>query len=185
MQEVEHIRTIRETADCLKSEAEVELIIDQVANSLRHQYENKNPLFLCIMRGGMIFLSKLLERLQFPLEVDYIHVTRYQDGTSGTDHIEWKARPTTAVAGRSIIVVDDILDEGATLKAVLQDPMWEAADEVKTAVLIDKQHDRKVDPSFKADFTGMTIEDRYLFCYGMDYKGYLRNAPGIFAVKGL
>jgi len=172
-------------ADCLKSSADIEAAIDQMGMAITEQFKESNPVIICVMKGGLIFTTKLLERLQFPLEVDYLHATRYQNSTVGGDTIEWLAKPQTDLTGRSVILVDDILDVGSTLKSILASPLMGSVKTLHTAVLIDKQHDRKVDPDFKADFTGLTIEDRYIFGYGMDYKGYLRNAPGIFAVKGL
>ncbi len=89
------------------------------------------------------------------------------------------------MAGRSVLIVDDILDEGTTLAAIIDYCKAQGASEVLTAVLVDKEHNRKARPDLKCDFTGMTVEDRFLFGYGMDYKGYWRNAPGIYAVKGM
>lgn len=185
MQEITHIRQIMAEADCLVDEAAVEAAVDTVAEAITATLGESNPIVLCVMKGGLIFCSKLLERLQFPLELDYLHVTRYQNGVHGTDDIEWRARPSTDVSGRSVLLVDDILDVGSTLKSILDSPELAVAEGVYTAVLMEKAHDRKADPDFKADFTGLVVEDRYLFGYGMDYKGYLRNAPGIYAVKGL
>ena len=79
----------------------------------------------------------------------------------------------------------DILDEGHTLAAIVEYLRDEGAAEVRTAVLVHKQHPRKAYPGMRADFTGLDVADRFLFGYGMDYQGYWRNAPGIFAVRGL
>jgi hypoxanthine phosphoribosyltransferase len=86
--------------------------------------------------------------------------------------------------GRTVLIIDDIFDEGYTLEAVINACKAQGAKEVLTAVLIDKEHDRKA-PGMSVDFTGLKVEDRYVFGYGMDYRGYWRNAPGIYAVKGL
>jgi hypoxanthine phosphoribosyltransferase len=95
-----------------------------------------------------------------------------------------RVRPTVDLRGRTVLVVDDILDEWATLDAITEWCRQEGAKEVLTAVLVDKEHDRKARPGLKADFTGLVSPDRFLFGYGMDFKGYWRNAPGIYAVKG-
>ena len=87
--------------------------------------------------------------------------------------------------GRTVLIVDDTLDEGTTLSAIADYCLAQGAEQVLTAVLVDKLHDRKASPGLKADYTGLEVEDRFLFGFGMDYKGYWRNAPGIYAVKGL
>jgi len=90
----------------------------------------------------------------------------------------------TPLSGRVVVVVDDILDEGLTLTEILDWCRGAGAARVYSAVLVHKRHDRK--PGLRrADFTGLEVPDRYVFGYGMDYRGYLRNAPGIFAVRGL
>jgi hypoxanthine phosphoribosyltransferase len=99
--------------------------------------------------------------------------------------LHWKALPQLPFLDRVVLVVDDILDEGHTLQAILNAIRAQGAREVFTAVLVDKQHDRKASPDLKADFVGLEAPDRYLFGYGMDYKEYWRNAAGIYAVKGL
>lgn len=83
-----------------------------------------------------------------------------------------------------MLIIDDILDEGHTLAAIVEYCRDAGAENVYTAVLLDKQHDRKAYPGMRADFTGLDVEDRYIFGYGLDYKGYWRNAAGIFALKG-
>uniref|UniRef100_UPI0030D8E65D phosphoribosyltransferase family protein n=1 Tax=uncultured Marinobacter sp. TaxID=187379 RepID=UPI0030D8E65D len=106
-----------------------------------------------------------------------------QETTGGL--LEWKLRPEADMHGRTVLIVDDTLDEGTTLSAIADYCLAQGAEQVLTAVLVDKLHDRKASPGLKADYTGLEVEDRFLFGFGMDYKGYWRNAPGIYAVKGL
>lgn len=173
-------REIYEQADLIYSDTEVEAALTRMAVAISAQLSNSNPLVLCVMTGGMIATGKLLTQLNFPLQVDYIHVTRYGDATRG-GKLHWVAKPAYAPKDRVVLVVDDILDEGLTLAAIVDECRAAGAREVYTAALVDKQHDRK--HGMRADFVGLQVEDRYLFGYGMDYHGYLRNAPGIYAVK--
>ena len=136
------------------------------------------------MNGGLIFAGKLLTHLKFPLEASYLHATRYRNQTSGGD-LFWKAKPEVSFIDRHVLIIDDILDEGHTLSAIVDFCKHAGARQVHTAVLIDKEHDRKASPGLKADYAGLPCIDRYIFGYGMDYKGYWRNAAGIYAVKGL
>ncbi|MDZ7663116.1 hypoxanthine-guanine phosphoribosyltransferase [Thiohalophilus sp.] len=180
-----NINTVNQTmneADCLYDQQQVEAALDKMAAAMTQVLKNSDPLVLCVLTGAIIPAGHLLTRLNFPLQIDYIHATRYAGGTSGGD-LNWQVRPTHPLAGRNILIIDDILDEGITLAAIMEHCRAEGATEVYSAVLVEKMHDRK--NGLQADFVGLRTEDRYLFGYGMDYKGYLRNAPGIYAVKGL
>ena len=176
----DNLDQVRARALCLFDEAAVEAALDRMAAGISARLSNSNPLILCVMSGGLIITGRLATRLHFPLQMDYIHATRYQNTTRGKE-LHWKAMPALPLAGRVVLVVDDILDEGVTLRRILDWCHEQQASEVYSAVLVDKQHDRK-HSALKADFTGLEVDDHYLFGYGMDYKGYLRNCPGIFAV---
>lgn len=179
---LEHIKQVRAEADCLATIEEAELALDNVAAEITSRHKNNNPLVVCVMNGGLIVTGCILSRLDFPLEQDYIHATRYRGETQGGE-LNWFAQPQHSLKGRHVVIVDDILDEGYTLAAIVKHCQQSGAATVETAVLVEKMHNRK--QGIKADYVGLEIEDRYLFGYGMDYKGYLRNAPGIFAVKGI
>ena len=179
-----HIRQIMSEADCLYTEAQVEAAIDQVAAAINRELAESNPVVFCVMNGGLIFSGKLLPKLGFPLELSYLHATRYRSETTGGE-LFWKAKPEISFIDREVLIIDDILDEGHTLSAIIEFCKHAGASAVHTAVLIDKTHDRKARPDLKANYVGLPCEDRFIFGYGMDYKGYWRNAAGIFAVKGL
>jgi len=171
-------------ADLLANEAEVVAAIDRMAAEITALLRESRPVLLCVMNGGLIFAGQLLTRLLFPLEVGYLHATRYGHATGG-GALTWLARPEIELVGRNVLLLDDILDEGITLAAVADYCRSQGALQVLTAVLIDKQHDRKPVDCGKADFTGLETGDRFLFGYGLDYRGFWRNAPGIYAVKGM
>lgn len=166
-------------ADLIYSAAEVEQALDQMATDISAQLATEDPLVLCVMNGALIPAGQLLTRLDFPLRQDYIHASRYQGGTSGSE-LEWKGRPSISLAGETILIVDDILDHGITIAAIVKECEEAGAKRVFSAVLAEKKHHRGI--GFNADFIGLQVEDRYVFGYGMDYMGYHRNAPGIYAV---
>jgi hypoxanthine phosphoribosyltransferase len=155
-----------------------------MAAAITEALSESNPVLFCVMNGGLVPMGHLLPQLCFPLQAEYLHATRYRQETTG-GILEWKLRPDANLQDRTVLIVDDILDEGATLNAIADYCRAQGAKTVQTAVLVDKQHDRKARPGLKADYTGFEVEDRFLFGFGMDYKGYWRNAPGIYAVKGL
>lgn len=174
------VRQIQSRARCLYTEDEVETALDRMAGQITKELDERNPILLCIMNGGLIVTGKLATRLNFPLQIDYLHATRYREKTTGED-LQWKSYPAQSLQGRVVLLVDDILDQGTTLEMIVAYCAQQGVESVYTAVLLDKQHDRKTS-SLTADFTGLKVEDYYLYGCGMDYKGYLRNAPGIFAI---
>lgn len=167
-------------AECLYSANEIESALDRMASEITQQLAHVNPLIVCVMNGGVVPFGKLLPRLQFPLQMDYVHATRYGNKLHG-GQLQWIAGPQENAEGRTVILVDDILDEGTTLAGIETRYRADGASEVYKAILVIKQRKRAHD--VKVEFSGVEVPDRYVFGYGMDYKGYLRNASGIFAER--
>jgi hypoxanthine phosphoribosyltransferase len=153
--------------------------VARVADDISRRLADSQPLVLAVMGGGIVFCGQLLPRLRFPLDLDYIHATRYRGGTSGGS-IDWRVRPREDVRGRVVLVVDDILDEGHTLAAIRESLLEAGAAAFLSAVFCEKQLPRE--KPIRADFVGVTVPDRYVFGYGMDIHGAWRNLPAIYAV---
>jgi len=169
-------------ADCLYTDEQVVSAINTLATQINEKLKESNPIVIAILNGGLITCGMLLPKLKFPLQTDYLHATRYGKNTTG-GALEWITKPSLSLKGRTVLLVDDIHDEGSTLKSIVKFCKEEGAEKVMSCVLIHKVHDRK---NFEpADFTGLNVPDRYVFGYGMDFKTLLRNAPGIYAVKGM
>ncbi|MBB71972.1 MAG: hypoxanthine-guanine phosphoribosyltransferase [Legionellales bacterium] len=175
------IRDVYERSSCLYTKEQVEQALDSMGDAIHNRLADENPILLCVMIGGMVATGNLLPRLDFPLELHYVHATRYRGEIRGGE-LNWKATPTFDIKDRTVLIVDDILDGGVTLSAIIDYCREAGAKDVLTAVLVDKHHEREEGGLESADFTGLTVDDRYIFGYGMDYKEYLRNAPGIFVV---
>lgn len=166
-------------AECLYTLAEIDAVLSKLATQLNRDYADKNPLLLCVMNGAVITMGQLLPKLNFALQIDYIHVSRYGDNTVGGELV-WQAQPQTAMADRHILLIEDIFDEGHTLMALREYCQQQGALSVACLALADKNHARK--SGQKPEYIGLSLADRYVFGFGMDIKGYWRNAPGIFAV---
>lgn len=167
-------------AELLFTEQEVQLALQKIAASLNQQFFSQYPLVLAVMGGAVVFAGQLLPLLKFPLEFDYLQVSRYGDAQQG-GQLRWKVAPTTAVSGRVVLVVDDILDEGETLTAIQQRLLNMGASQVFLVVMVNKNRSR--DLPIRADFVGLSVPDRFVFGYGMDIQGAWRNLPAIYAVK--
>lgn len=175
---LKEIEQIQKNAQLLHSEAEVEAALDNMAKDINTVLATQNPVVLCVMNGGIVTAGKLLIKLDFPLTLDAINVSRYGQQTSGST-INWIQKPASSLKDRAVLVIDDILDQGLTLEVIYQYCQEQGASHVYGAVLIDKQ--LTISKPVQADFIGLSVADHYLYGYGLDYKGYLRNAAGVYA----
>lgn len=175
---LDEAREIRARATEIHSPAAVTSAIERIGKEISERLADRCPLVLCVMTGGVVFTGQLLPKLDFPLDFDYLHVTRYAQETQG-GALSWRAAPWTEVKGRTVLVVDDVLDEGQTLAAVKHRLLQMGARECLLAVLVDKQ--RASAKPVQADFVALTAPDRYLFGGGMDIKGAWRQLQGIYA----
>lgn len=173
-------RAILQQAELLYTEQQVQAALHAVAAQINGALSEQFPLVLSVMGGAVIFSGQLLPLLDFPLDFDYVHVSRYGDARHG-GAMKWKVEPGEQVRGRVVLLVDDILDEGHTLHALHQRVMALGAQRCYSAVFADKLHG-KAKP-IHADFVAMPIPDRFVFGYGMDIQGAWRNLPAIYAVK--
>lgn len=167
---------------CLYDHKQIEAAIDRVAKEMNEKLANKTPLFLCVMNGAVVFMGQLITRLNFPLQIDYVHATRYQ-GTMHGAKLDWMAEPSTPLKDRVVVIVEDILDGGLTLAAVSHYCKQQKAKEIYCAALLDKNRPREEGGIEKCDFTGLYVENKFLIGYGLDYEGFCRNLPGIYAVN--
>lgn len=176
-------RSLLNNAELLFDGETVQAAVNKIAQQLNGRFAHEDsqpfPLVLCVMGGALVFCGQLLTRLTFPLEFDYIHVTRYGNRDKG-GRIQWKVEPHTALQGRTVIVVDDILDEGETLAHVKQRLLDMGAGKVLLVAFADKDIGKAKPVS--ADYVGLTVPNKFIIGYGMDAYGYWRNLPGLWAI---
>lgn len=169
-----------EGSDLLLNEQVVSQTIRSLGALITTECADDFPVVLSVMNGALVFAGQLVPYLAFPLELDYIHVTRYQGGIEGKE-VAWLARPSKDLNSRNVLILDDILDKGITLKAIVDDCYLNGAKQVKVAVLLEKEL-AETKP-VKADYMGLKVPDRYVFGFGMDINGFWRNLPAIYALK--
>ncbi|GAB6197349.1 hypoxanthine-guanine phosphoribosyltransferase [Lysobacter xanthus] len=170
-------------SDVLHDRETLERAIATMARPIVDDFRGDVPVFLTIMHGGLPFAGRLameIGALGLDLQFDYLHATRYRGATSGGE-LTWKHRPATPLAGRRVLLADDILDEGNTLDAIMRWCLSEGATDVRIAALAVKRHDRCVQ-GIRADYAGVDVPDRYVFGYGMDFQEQGRNLPAIHAL---
>jgi hypoxanthine phosphoribosyltransferase len=167
-------------ADILFAADEVNAAVTRMAVEISAKLKDEFPVVLSVMGGAAVFTGRLLPLLAFPLEFGAIEVTRYNNTTQGRD-IAWRLAPKDNVRDRTVLVVDDILDEGITLAAIRKKLLEMGAKHVYSAVFADKDIGR-AKPAY-ADFVGVVVPNRYVFGFGMDAYGLWRNLPAIYALK--
>ena len=178
---VHQAETILENADVLLDAEAVSACYDRLATAITNDLYDRDPVIICVMLGGLHTTAEITKRLNFPFELDYLQASRYRGETSGGELV-WKVSPSVSLADRHVLVIDDILDEGHTLANILVSLKQQNPAAIATAVLVDKQHNRR-EPSIKADYVGVELEDRYLIGCGMDYRNYFRQLPYIAALR--
>lgn len=172
--------TALERAVLLHSVGDVQRAVERMASEIAGRLAGANPVVLAVLHGGVFTAVELCKRFRFPYEFDCVHVTRYGGGTRGGE-IEWRVRPSPRLKGRTVLVVDDILDRGHTLQALYSelDALQIAAR--YTAALVVK-HVPGAEQRPRVDFTGLAIDDVYVFGCGMDYHGHWRGLPALYAL---
>jgi hypoxanthine phosphoribosyltransferase len=171
---------VLESAELLCDASVVTDSIARIAQEITSRLASAYPLVLTVMGGGVFFAGQLLPLLRFPLDFDYIHASRYGDAVVGTS-VTWRVAPPESVRGRTVLVLDDILDGGATMSAIRDRVLGLGAAHFLCAVLTEKTLPKK--KPIAADFVGLNVPDRFVFGCGMDARGYWRNLPEIYALK--
>jgi len=159
--------------------AEVQAALDRMAAEITARLSGTNPLVVTVMNGGLVFAGQLLPRLPFACDLGYVHVRRYGRETRGGELV-WIAGPHESVTGRTVLLLDDILDEGETLLAIRSRLFELGATEVLLAAFAVKVRAKL--PKVMADFYGIRAPDRFVFGFGMDVGGRWRNLPSIRAL---
>jgi hypoxanthine phosphoribosyltransferase len=180
MTDVQRAWRFLEESDPIASAEDVHLAVSRVATQITERFAERYPLVLVVMGGAVVFAGQILPLLRFPLDLDYIHASRYGADTRGAK-IDWRVTPPASVRGRAVLVLDDILDGGETMAAIRDRLLELGAASFHCAVLVEKRLARQ--KPIRADFVGLEIEDRFVFGYGMDAKGFWRNLPEIRAIR--
>ena len=163
-------------ARCVFEAQAVDVAVDRVAVELALRLWNARPVIVCVMNGGLPFTADLLRRFHFDLELDYLHLSRYQHTSGGEIH--FVRRLERPLKGRTVLLVDDVLDEGETLAAAQREVNAAAPDQLLSAVLVRKETQAVAE----VDYAALEGPDEFLVGRGMDCDGAFRQLSGIYAL---
>lgn len=167
--------------EILIPQAELLKRIEELAKDIAQEYQDKNPLLVCVLKGGMPFMADLMKQMDILLEIDFMDVSSYGDAFESSGEVKIVKDLSVPAKGRHILFVEDIVDTGRTLSYLYKVLKSRQAASIKTVSLLDKPSRRKKD--FQADWIGFEIPDKFVVGYGLDYKGQLRNYPNIAVLK--
>ncbi len=166
----------------LYREEEIAERLDQLAIQITADYRGKELTVLAILNGSLIFMSDLLRRIPLPLELDCLRVKSYHGGTVSTGRVEFDRAALPLMQGRHVLLLDDILDSGNTLAAIIETIRLETRPlSLRSCVLLRKMKKRTL--AIEADYVGFDIEDEFVVGYGLDYQERYRNLPLIGVLK--
>ena len=155
--------------------------LDTLDEKVLKDYEGEEILVVGILTGALVFMADLCRRLPVPLEIKTLSVASYHGGTESSGVVEFLDAKLPEVKGKRILLIDDILDTGRTLKAVKERLLEMGAKTVKTSVLLSKVKERAEE--VEADYIGFEIGDEFVVGYGLDYQGRYRNLPYVGVLK--
>jgi hypoxanthine phosphoribosyltransferase len=155
--------------------------IDELATEVRRDYKGKNPLLIGILKGSFVFLSDLVRALNIPVEIDFVRLASYGAGTESSGKIKLVKDIETPIKGRHILVVEDIIDRGLTVRFLLDYLSFRKPASLKLCALFDKPSRRKVEVPI--DYVGFTVPDAFVVGYGLDLNEKLRYLPDLCVLE--
>ncbi len=174
-----HPEDVLRNARLLYSATEVEDALERMAGQISADLSHRHPVVVAVMNGGAFTAVHLCRHFRFKYEFDFVHATRYGESIEGGS-LQWRVRPPPNLSGRTVLLVDDVLDKGQTLAALHEELAEIGVNDVYTAVLVRKRlAHRPAQP--QVDYIAIETDDVYLFGCGMDYAGYWRGLPELYA----
>ena len=174
------IQALIRKSSVMYTEIEIKTVIQNIADQVNQTIKTDDLYVLCVMNGALIFAGQLLPRLEKYIKYSYIHATRYAASLTGGP-IHWLVKPSKDIEGETVLILDDILDEGITLREIVATCEAMKAKAIYTAVLFDKEIVKE--KSYIPNFIGLKVPNRFVFGYGLDCKGLGRNLPHLYALN--
>jgi len=154
---------------------------EELGRQITEDYEGKDLLLICVLKGGLMFLADLMREIQLPVEIDFMAVSSYGDATESSGVVRILMDLDRNVQGRHVLIVEDIVDTGRTLNYIIDNLRTRGPASIKVCTLLNKPSRRVLD--IPLDYLGFTIPDRFVVGYGLDYGQIYRNLPFVGVLK--
>lgn len=171
----------KDVESILLSQEKLEKIVKSLAKQIEKDYNDKEFIMVGLLKGSVVFMADLMKRINLDFSIDFIVASSYGSGTESSGKVKIVSDLTQPVAGKDVLIVEDIVDSGNTLNFVMNYLMTKGANDVKVCTLCDKPSRRKV--PFTPDYCGAEIPDEFIVGYGLDYDELYRNLPYIGILK--
>lgn len=166
----------------LITEEQLQIRIREMAEEISREYADKNPVFVGVLKGVVLFFGDFIKRVTVPCQIDFMCISSYS-GTESTGNMKVKMDLSTDIKGRHVVILEDIFDTGRSLNYTYNYLMSMEPASVKIATLLDKPARRRPEVKLEADYVGFEIPDEFVVGYGLDYDEYYRNLPYIGIMK--
>ena len=153
--------------------------VERLASEINRDYEGRELLIICVLKGGVIFLSDLVRRLTLPVKIDFVQLASYGSGTESQGVVEFRKSFDSSIRGKDVLIVEDIVDSGYSMEFLSEKILSQSPSSLKACVFLDKKARRKV--PFEPHYVGISVEDAFLVGYGLDLDEKYRNLPGIYS----
>ncbi len=164
----------------LLSQDQIRRRVKELAEQISRDYRGKEILFICILKGAFVFLSDLMRQVNLPIQIDFVGLASYGSETVSSGQIRVTHESSKPIEGKDVIIVEDIIDSGRTLKFLADELRSRKPRSLRICCLLDKKSRRQVE--FDADYVGFDIEDRFVVGYGLDVNEQFRNLPSVHYV---
>lgn len=164
-----------ELKSILLTEEEIKAIVKRLGSEITADYKDKNLIVVSVLKGSVMIMADLLREIKLPLKIDFMAVSSYGSGTTSSGTVKIIKDLDINLSGYDILIVEDILDSGATLSSLKEILLTRKPASVKICTFLDKPDRRKA--NIKADYVGAVIPDEFVVGYGLDYDEKYRNLP--------
>lgn len=165
------------TPETLISEEEIAQRIEALGKAITHEFQGQDLVVICVLKGAFMFCSDLIKKINVPLKLEFISLSSYGDNTASSGSVRLEMDITANIEGKNVLIVEDIVDSGLTIKTLMEILSVRKPTTVKLASLLFKPS--KLKHSVKIDYLGFEIEDKFVIGYGLDYAGRYRELPYI------
>jgi len=165
----------------LYSREEIDRVVRRMAETISRDYEGKDLVVVCVLKGAFMFMADLVRHLKVPCVIDFMRLASYGSGTATSGKVLVTKDLETPIAGKDVLIVEDIVDTGITLDFLVRKLQEQNPGSLRVCALVDKKHRRRIE--FNADYVGFDLDEGFILGYGIDFDEKARYLPDIYVME--